>query len=140
MCNLFSINCFSAAFFSRGWRWIYIYIFGTKIKLSSSSYAQNFYQKMVFIETIHRKLLCWNLFHICMIINTIKTKCCYVWSQRGSYSGCSLQLINISFLLWIDSNCPSWNWISFDNILAGRILQLWYTWDFESLILMFSDM
>lgn len=40
----------------------------------------------------------------------------------------------------IDSNCPSWNWISFDNILAGRILQLWYTWDFESLILMFSDM
>lgn len=45
-----------------------------------------------------------------------------------------------SFLIWIDSNCPSWNWISFDNILAGRILQLWYTWDFESLILMFSDM
>lgn len=47
---------------------------------------------------------------------------------------------NTFFLIWIDSNCPSWNWISFDNILAGRILQLWYTWDFESLILMFSDM
>lgn len=31
-------------------------------------------------------------------------------------------LFNIFFLIWIDFNCFSWNWILFDNILVGRKL------------------
>lgn len=142
--KLFS-SCFFSLRIHRGWRWIYIYVFGTRIKQSSSLYAHKFTKKkMVFFEAMHIDKIV-TLKPISYMYDyqynvLLKSQFCNVWSQRGSHSGCSLQLINTFLPLWSDCNCPSWNCISIDNILAGIILQLWYTWDFESLILMFSDM